>query len=403
MRLSKPKVFILSFIPPLPAWGSAMTFYRHFVERNDFEVRIATDSADVGNYDLPYEPMMFDLPRWWKRMRNTRFHKWVLGMEGLHGEFFLPRQVMEEARRFRPDVVFTMAGSWNWVALAAQRAARILGVPLAASFNDWYDYPWLMGHERQRKAIEQRFRRFYRDCDLALCTSDGMKEALGPHPNAHVWYPSGAVMPEEQASHPGGSPQDTFTVLFAGSLGEWYGPMLEELVTESEKAFPRLRFRIFGGLETWSQSFHERAVAEGIFGGRISFEYLQEEAQKADILLLPMGFDPSAAHIESTSFKTKFLDYLTFRRPIVVWGPEYCSAVRVAREFDSACCVTTPSAMGCAKAIEALRRNPPRRVKLVQNAERMYQDRFHPDKIHGLLVRELSGVARKSKLLLSSK
>jgi hypothetical protein len=289
-----------------------------------------------------------------------------------------------------------MAGSWNWVALAALKTARTLGVPLAASFNDWYDYPWLMGHERQRHAIERRFRRFYRECDLALCTSDGMKEALGPHPNAHVWYPCGAAMPlmERGLRDTVVTSKNTCTVFFGGSLGEWYGPMLEDLVTTSEEVFPQLRFRIFGGLETWSRSFHEKATAAGIFGGRIPFKKLQEEACQADILLLPMGFDPAAAHIESTSFKTKFLDYLTFRRPIVVWGPEYCSAVRVAKEFDSACCVTTRNPLDCAQAIEDLRRHPKRREELVQNAERMYADRFHPDKIHSLLVRELLKISK---------
>jgi glycosyltransferase involved in cell wall biosynthesis len=394
--MGKPKVFFLSFTPPLPAWGSAMTFYRHFIEKNDFDVRVATDALDVHHYNLPYRPLMFDLPKWWKRIRNTRFHKWIFGFEGLYGEYFLPKHVLAEARHFRPDAVFTMAGSWNWVALAAQRMARALGVPLAASFNDWYDYPWLMGHECQREAIEKRFRRFYRECDLALCTSEGMKEALGPHPNAHVWYPCGAAMPEAVDLFPRTETayDKIFTVFFGGSLGEWYGPMLEELVTKSEETFPELRFRIFGGLETWSRAFHERATAAGIFGGRIPFERLQEEARQADLLLLPMGFNPEAAHIERTSFKTKFLDYLTFRRPIVVWGPEYCSAVRVAREFDSACCVTTRNPLDCARAIEDLRRNPKRQAELVRNAERMYEDRFHPDKIHGLLFRELSKISK---------
>jgi glycosyltransferase involved in cell wall biosynthesis len=392
----KIKVFFLSFTPPLPSWGSAMTFYRHFIEKTDFEVRVATDCLDFKNYDLPYKPFVFQIPTWWNRIRNTRFHKWVIGLEGIRGEFFLPRQVMAEARRFQPDVVFTMAGSWNWVALAALKTARTLGVPLAASFNDWYDYPWLMGHERQRHAIERRFRRFYRECDLALCTSDGMKEALGPHPNAHVWYPCGAAMPflERSLCDAVATSKNTCTVFFGGSLGEWYGPMLEDLVTTSEEVFPQLRFRIFGGLETWSRLFHEKASEAGIFGGRIPFERLQEEAKQADILLLPMGFDPAVAHIESTSFKTKFLDYLTFRRPIVVWGPEYCSAVRVAKEFDSACCVTTRNPLDCAQAIEDLRRHPKRREELVQNAERMYADRFHPDKIHSLLVRELLKISK---------
>src|SRR5256885_7955894 len=45
--------------------------------------------------------------------------------------------------------------------------------------------------------------------------------------------------------------------------------------------------------------------------------------------------------------KTKFLDYLTFQKPIIVWGPEYSSAVRAAREFDAAECYTSPNAAGC--------------------------------------------------------
>src|SRR6202021_4325039 len=43
-----------------------------------------------------------------------------------------------------------------------------------------------------RAILERRFHRLYRQAALAFCTSEGMKEFLGPHPNSHVLYPLGA-------------------------------------------------------------------------------------------------------------------------------------------------------------------------------------------------------------------
>ena len=376
-----------------------MTFYRHFVEKKDFETIVATNSPNVVKFHLPYQPIRFDLPKWWRRLSNTRHHPWITGFQSLHGEWFLPKHVMDAASQFQPDVVFTMAGSWDWTALAARKVAKKLGVPLVASFNDWYDYPWFRGHPAQRRAIENRFKRFYREADLALCTSEGMREELGPHPNAHVWYPSGAAMPDTPlkkiCSYQSGA--KSHTVLFGGSLGEWHGPMLEELVKVCMKQNLPIKFRFYGSLATWSPSFDRMARESGIYGGHIPFEQLANEAATADVLLLLMGFDPSAAHIQRTSFKTKFLDYLTFRRPILVWGPEYSSAIRAAREFDSAECVTEPAADRCAKALWNLIESKERKEQLTQNGEAMYHDRFHPDKIHHKIINEIYALTLRKR------
>jgi hypothetical protein len=72
--------------------------------------------------------------------------------------------------------------------------------------------------------------------------------------------------------------------------------------------------------------------------------------------------------------------------------------VRVAREYDSAECVTDPAAAACTERISQLAANPIRRAQLIQNARRMYEDRFHPDTIHGGLVekmRRLCGVPQR--------
>ncbi|MFM8718237.1 MAG: glycosyltransferase family 4 protein, partial [Chthoniobacterales bacterium] len=164
-----------------------MTFHRHFCERDDFTTRVATDAS---GYNRPGS-ILFDVPRWWRRLRNSRLNRLACGLELLHGGLLLPPRVMKQAKSFAPDCVFSVAGSWDWTSLAAQRVARSLQVPLVASFNDWFDYPWFRGLPGQRDAVEKRFRRLYREADLAVCTSEGMRDELGAHPNSHVLYPLG--------------------------------------------------------------------------------------------------------------------------------------------------------------------------------------------------------------------
>jgi len=116
---------------------------------------------------------------------------------------------------------------------------------------------------------------------------------------------------------------------------------------------------------------------------------LRAEMSHADALILPMGFGADCAQIERTSFKTKFLDYLAYQKPIVVWGPQYCSAVRVAREFNSAEICAEPTATAALARILTLKASPERQGELVRNARQMYEDRFHPDKIHNGLVTKI--------------
>jgi hypothetical protein len=175
--------------------------------------------------------------------------------------------------------------------------------------------------------------------------------------------------------------------VFAGNLSDWYGRMMEQLVRASlEKNLP-IEFRIYGGLQSWSKEFDELARAKNIFRGHLPFDQLREEVADADGLLLLMGFGRECAHTERTSFKTKFLDYLTFRKPILLWGPDYCSASRYADEFDSAEKCHSPDPPAFLETIRRVQTNPERQKQLVANAEKMFQDRFHPDKIHTHFVR----------------
>jgi len=165
--------------------------------------------------------------------------------------------------------------------------------------------------------------------------------------------------------------------------------MLERLVKAAELQNAPVEFRFYGSNARWSKEFDVDARSAGIFRGQVPFEDLRIAMREADALILPMGFEERAALVERTSFKTKFLDYLVYQKPILVWGPEYCSAVRVAREFDSAEVCNDPDAGKFLRTILCVANNAERQTALVANARRMYQDRFDPDKIHAGLVRAI--------------
>lgn len=377
------RILFITSTPPIPSWGGAMTFYRHFCDRPDFDIRVITDNPQILNYDLPYEYNLINHGQLWQRLARTRLSK------GAHSWSHLvptsPSTVIQQAREFGAEAIFTVAGSWSWMASMAGKVARQLDIPLVGSFNDWWYYNTIR-HSYLDPFIESTFRYFYKRCDLALCTSEGMQEALGPHSNSVVLYPTGAVL-EKSSFIP--AKDSTFTVAFGGNLGEWYGRMLESLVCATWQTGSDIDFRFFGSNVSWDTDFDRKVKSKGIFYGQVPFDQLKQEMQKVDALLLLMGFDKSCAQIEQTSFKTKFLDYLSFQKPILLWGPDYCSAVRIAREFDSAEICTSSDANDFLATIQRVQASSERQQQLVQNARSMYEERFHPDKIHQTLVMKI--------------
>lgn len=387
------RLLFVTSTPPIPTWGGAMAFYRHFCERDDFQISVITDNPQILEYSVPYSYSLITPTKLWSRLARTRFSKTAHSWKHLFGGQCLPVQIRKQAEDFDPDVVLTVAGSWSWTAQLARNLAKHLQIPLVGSFNDWWYYnaiytPWT------KLWIENTFRGFYQQCDLALCTSEGMQKALGPHRNSVVLYPTGASIASSSSfiPHDGRSP---FTVAFGGNLGEWYGRMLEDLITQANLAATEdspLQFKIFGSNPSWSLKFDREVKEAGMYKGQVPFDQLKAEMQQVDALLLLMGFENSCAQIERTSFKTKFLDYLSFQKPILLWGPDYCSAVAIAKEFDSAEICVSPHATDFLDKILAVKADSNRQAELVTNAQRMYAERFHPDKIHEVFVSSMKAL-----------
>lgn len=369
-----------------------MAYFRHFVERPDFELFVATDDPSVLKYDLGPSVLVFKPPKLLERLTRTRLSRWVHSYKHLVAGRSIPPEVLAAAEAFQPDVIFTIAGSWGWTAPMAQQLAKKLRVPLVGSFNDWFDYSTII-HPVLRPVLSWTFHRFYRDCDLAICTCEGMRDTLGPHENAIVLYPCGAA--NEPSEFDIGESSEDFRVAFGGNLGLWYGEMLESLIRATDANFPKINLSVFGTNASWTEATDKEFRSRGIYKGLIPFRDLQNELKNSDCLLLEMGFSAEAERVERTSFKTKFLDYLTIGRPIAVWGPEYCSAVKVAREFDAAEVCTDADPSAAAKMLDTLRRDKKRQQQITRNARKMYFDRFHPDRIHQLLCDSMAAIVSK--------
>jgi len=128
LPMVKPRLLYISYTPPIPTWGGAMAFYRHFIERKDFEIKVITSSSELLAEPLSYQPLRFGLSPLSQRIFRTRLLPWVYGLHSLISWGRVPAAVWQAAYAFKPDVIFTIAGSWDYSALIAERVARRLPV-----------------------------------------------------------------------------------------------------------------------------------------------------------------------------------------------------------------------------------------------------------------------------------
>lgn len=354
--------------------GGSRLWQRQFVETEGYSIAVLTDRHDFPGGSFPW--MMARHPRWLSRLLRTRFGLWGHDYIHLLAGHRVPEDVLRFARDFNPDIIIT--GAETWVCDMGIALARRLRVPVAGYFMDWPTYASL-AHPWVKRRMTRIFRSRYRKCDLAFGICPEMLEALGDHPNARVFYPSRSI-PEGFGEPFTPSTRDPFTILFSGNLGQWYGKAVDALHT-ALSAHPSIRLRICGRNGPWSGTEEAELRRAGIYLGFVDDEAYGRVLKDADALLVIMGFDEESRLIESTSFKSKMVDYLASRKPLVIWGPDYCTAVRHARSECFAEVVTSSDPEGVVKVIEELRMDPARQAGLVEEGTRFFRARLDSGKV----------------------
>lgn len=352
--------------------GGSMLLYRQFVERNDFELFVITDRSD---FDVsPLSHLILETPPILSRFMRTRFALYAHDFQHLFRGRLISKKVRQIIDSFQPDIIVT--GAETWLGDLGITISQKYHLPLASYFMDWPVYG-MLGHDLIKRWASRQFRQRYQKADLAFGICPEMLFELGSHKNAHVFYPMGSRdLPRFVCEH--SSKDHPFTLLFAGNLGQWYGPMLAELAEafESECA---VRLRIAGKNENWSSETKDQLTQSGVFIGFLKGDDYDKVLETADALLVVMGFDEDSRIVESTSFKSKLSDYLSMGVPLIVWGPNYCTANQHARMEGFAKVVEERV---CARVVEAtkeLANSAAERQRIVERGREFYQLNLAPD------------------------
>jgi hypothetical protein len=386
-NIAKLQVLLVSVVPPRNDCGVRIVMHRQLVERNPFELHVASN-ADFADDLLIHTPLR--LPYLIHRLKKSRFGPWLAAWisdyENLIWPLIANEELEEAVHRFQPHIVLTLAECG--LCHIARKTARRHGLPLAGLFLDWF--PMMKGHyghKSTQRILSRRYRELYAACDVAFCTSDGMREVLGPHPNSHVIYPMPGRFPVAMEKT---CPQriGKFRVAYVGSVENFYGRMLCSLIEKIEPTSD-LEIVVVGPNADWPKPLVERARARGVYLGFKPPEEAAKVLAGADALLVVMSFEKEHELFMRTSFTTKFLDYVAFGKPVILWGPEYCAPVRVTRKHGGAAVVSTGDAGAVISLCRQIAGDTGLNQELSKQALQLHQTLFNPDRLQAIFVGEI--------------
>jgi glycosyltransferase involved in cell wall biosynthesis len=364
--------------------------YRHLVERNPFELHVASN-ADFADDLLVHTRLRLPYPLW--RLRKTRFGPqlapWIRDYENLVWPLTVNRNLEEAVQEFQPEVILTLAECG--LCHMARKIARRHNLPLAGLFLDWFPIAKVhYGHQWTQGVLSRRYRELYTACDAAFCTSDGMQEMLGPHPNSHVIYPMPGRyrVPESSWSLRRGK----FRLVYVGTVQNFRGRMLCSLIEKIEVTSD-LEITVIGLNADWPEDLLERAHARSIYLGFKPPEEAAEVLASADALLVVMSFEKEHELFMRTSFNTKFLDYVKFGKPVILWGPEYCAPVQLARRHGGAVVVSTSEADAVIAVCRQIACDVTLNEKLSKEALQLHETLFNPNRLQEIFVSEIEKLA----------
>jgi len=388
------KVLFISIVPPRNDCGVRIVMHRHLVERNPFELRVASN-ADFADDLLVHAQLRLPYPLY--RLRKSRFGPqlapWIRDYENLIWPLKSNRALEEAVQEFQPQVIITLAETG--LCHIARKTAQRHKLPLVGMFLDWF--PIMKnhyGHKWTQDILSRRYRELYAACNLAFCTSEGMQGFLGPHPHTHVIYPMPGKPRMPDTAWPASNGK--FRLVYVGSVENFYGRMICSLIEDIELTSD-LEIIVVGPNADWPPDLLQRAKAKGIYLGFKPPEEAAAVLAGADALLVVMSFEKEHEPFMRTSFTTKFLDYVAFGKPVILWGPDYCTPVQVAREHCGALVVNKESPKAVVAGCREIASNLALREKLSGDALRLHQTLFNPDRLQGIFVREIQKLASISK------
>jgi glycosyltransferase involved in cell wall biosynthesis len=233
----------------------------------------------------------------------------------------------------KPEAIITVCHGLFW--LVAAKVANVLNVPLHLIVHDHVP-DTVPGSERLRDRISDEFRRIYLTAATRFCVSEEMVNEYERRFGVagQVLYPSRAWSPLDRSS------LAVRCSIASGSLtGVFAGTVTGPGCADALAALARQLARGGGRLVVYGLFSRAQAASSGLdlpnveFRGLVPARVLRERCQKeADFLYVPMKFGEDVSVNARISFPSKLADYTEMGLPLLIRGPEYCSAVRWARK-----------------------------------------------------------------------
>lgn len=344
------KLAYYSSIPCEPTFGGPLQIYRHFRERKDF---------DLIDLNVARENLWSD---WigervasssiFQRLSNTRLYPWFLSRAYTTR---LRRESEILAARIQASgaqAVVTVA--YGRRCYVARNAAQLLGLPLITFYHDWWPDLVHAKTPRTHAFMDQQFRALAGESDLIFPVSNALLEELGGHSNAPILPPIPATRaPMGRAKVEGRESREKRRLVYAGTLQGPYGKMVRELAFALLQAMDsKWELKAYGPANDWPPNEKEQLIQAGVYGGMLQQgEELDNALAGADALLVVMNFESNDRRRVRTSFPSKFLDYLSYSKPIMVWGPEECAATEWTMTHRLGPVFTTPDASGVSSSL----------------------------------------------------
>jgi Glycosyltransferase Family 4 len=288
-------------------------------------------------------------------------------------------------RRYRPQAVITVVVGHAWEA-AASYASRA-GLPLhLIVHDDWPNNPNCTS--LQRRWTDRALRRWYPMAASRLCVSPYMAEEFSRRYGAKgdVLYPSrGFNTLEFEAPPPGLSGScKPFTVAFCGTIYLDYARALQRMAIALQEIGGRLL--VFGPKPTAAvDAFLQESNLE-LQGTLSSLEMIRRCREQAHAIFVPMSYSERERRNMEISFPSKLADCTATGLPLIIDGPDYCSAVRWARENPGVSkIITDESVDGLRSGLQQLQ-DPAVRLHLAREAIRRGKQYFAHDRALATLL-----------------
>lgn len=325
-------------------------------------------------YRLPGVEYRTYRPRW-ARLLDTRLNGPVSTLAmftAAHYANAIPKLLDE----FRPDAVITVVHDCAW--MAAARYARLAALPLHLTIHDDY----LSDYSRSRlksRFVGIRLRHVYQQAISRLCVSPFMAEEYQRRSgiSGDVLYPARALdgVVYEDPSPTLREPRSELTIVFGGSLYPQYVDVLERLAIALVASGGRLQIfaPIHPGRALMARLNRPNIEIQGLVSAT---EFIRRCRTDAHAVFVPMSFRKTDRKNMEMAFPSKLADCTAIGVPLLINGPDYCSAVMWARDNPGVAEVVADDSIESLSTAIGRLSDPDHRWRLAQEAIRRGREYF---------------------------